>query len=89
MPAEVRAATRMTSAVCPSSTQALVPSSNQPPSFSCAAISIADRSQRPLSSDHATVAVVSPEAMPGNTAACASAVAHWSRALVANTAVER
>ena len=64
-PAEVRAATMMRLATWPSMTNILWPSSPQPsPNFE-ALHSMPPKSHFPLSSVMASVAIVSPDAMPG------------------------
>ncbi len=64
-PAEVRAATMMRSAVWPSSTNIFVPLSFQSSPDFVAAIVMPASSHLPDGSVNATVAIVSPDAMPG------------------------
>ncbi len=64
-PLPVRAATMMRLAMWPSRTNILWPSSTQPSPFFEALHSIPLKSHFPLSSVMASVAIVSPEAMPG------------------------
>ena len=64
-PAAVRAATMMRLATWPSMTNILWPSSTQPSPFFSALHSMPPKSHLPLSSVMASVAIVSPDAMPG------------------------
>ena len=64
-PAGVRAATMIRLATCPSITNILCPFNCHPSPFCSAAHSIPLKSHFPLSSVMASVAIVSPEAMPG------------------------
>ena len=64
-PAAVRAATMIRLATCPSMTNILWPFSSQPSPFLVAANSMPLKSHFPLSSVMASVAIVSPDAMPG------------------------
>jgi hypothetical protein len=88
-PAEVRAATMIRSATCPSSTNILCPLMTQPSPLFSAAHSIPSKSQRPLSSVMASVPIVSPEAIPGRRYFLASSSPEVSTALAARTTVEK
>ena len=88
-PAPVRAATRIRSAMWPSSTNDLVPEILKPSPSAVAVASMPDSSQRPLGSVKARVAMVSPEAMPGRWAALAASSPEWIRVLAASTTVEK
>ena len=46
-------------------------------------------SQRPLSSVKASVAMVSPDAIPGSNSALAASSPEWMRVLAASTTVEK
>ena len=84
----MRAATMAWSAMCPSSTNILVPLSFSRASPSAVAVaSMLASSHRPLGSVKARVAIASPEAMPGG---CPwRLVAEWSTALAASTTDEK
>ena len=88
-PAAVRAATRIRSATWPSSTYIFVPVIFQVPPSSVAVASMPDSSHLPLASVKASVAMVSPEAMPGRSAALAASSPECITALAASTTVEK
>ncbi|MEZ5374275.1 MAG: hypothetical protein R2704_16430 [Microthrixaceae bacterium] len=66
-----------------------MPLSVWPSPEAVASISMPDSSQRPFSSVNATVAIVSPEAMPGRYFALASSSPECSSALAARATVEK
>ena len=88
-PPEVRAATITRSAVCPSSTYILTPSSCHEPFAGVAAIVIPGSSQRPFCSVKASVPLVSPEAICGRWACLAASSPQSISALAAITAEEK
>jgi len=88
-PAGVRAATTIRLAVCPSITYILWPFSVQPSPFFAAASSMPPKSHRPLSSVMASVAIVSPRAMPGRYAFFDSSSPDVKSALAANATEEK
>ncbi len=88
-PSFVLATTRIRPAVCPSRTKLLCPSSTQPPSRSLAASPIASGSQEPSSSVKASVATVSPLAMPGSRSSLAASSEEARSAVAASTALAR
>ena len=88
-PASVRAATRIRSAVWPSSTNIFSPLIFQLSPSLVAVASMPCSSQRPLASVRARVAMVSPEAMPGRSAFLAASSPLWRMVLAASTTVEK
>ena len=85
-----RATTTMRSAVWPSSTKLLTPSSrNLPSAAGAAVVSIPEASHRPLGSVKASVAVVSPRAIGGSRRCFSASVAAFMIAVAASTAVEK
>ncbi len=88
-PAGVRAATSTRSAVWPSSTNDLVPEIFQPSPSAVAVASMPDSSHRPFGSVKASVAIVSPDAMPGSSAFLAASSPECSSVLAASTTVEK
>ena len=88
-PSPVRAATRIRLATWPSSTNIFVPSMVQPSPDFVAVASMPAWSHLPLASVKASVAMVSPEAMPGSSSFLAASSPEWRRALVARTTVEK
>ena len=89
-PAPVRAATRIRSAVWPSSTNDLVPEIFQVSPSLVAVASMPDSSQRPFGSVKARVAMVSPEAMPGQVGRpWPRRHREWISVLAASTTVEK
>ena len=88
-PPGVRAATMTRSAVWPSSTYILTPSSRHDPLSAVAAMVMPGSSQRPFCSVKASVALVSPEAMPGRWACLAASSPQCIRVLAASTAEEK
>ena len=89
VPASVLAATISRFAVCPSSTKDLVPLSvHASPDFVAVAL-MPCSSQRPFSSVKATVAMVSPEAMPGSRSFLAASSPEWISVLAASTTDEK
>ena len=73
----------------PSSTNILVPLRVQPSPALVAVSSTPDSSQRPFSSVKASVALVSPEAMPGSSSFLAVSSSACSSVLAASTTVEK
>ena len=88
-PPAVRAATINRSAVCPSSTYILTPSSCQDPLAGVAAMVMPGSSQRPFCSVKASVPLVSPDAIRGRWACLAPSSPHSIRVLAAITAEEK
>ena len=80
-----RASTTMRSAVWPSSTKLLLPSSRQALPDCVAVMAMPSASLRPSSSEKASVAVVSPEAIAGSSALFCSSVPALRMALAAST----
>ena len=88
MPAAVRAATRITSAVAPSGTNVLLPVSSQPDGLGAAWSVTPASSHRPLASVTASVTVRPPAQMPSSSsAATGSPSGAASRVWAASTAV--
>ena len=87
-PASVRAATRMISAVWPSTTYILVPSSVYPSPDAVAVMVMPASSHLPLSSVNATVATV-PAGDLGEKLAFARSSPEWIKALAASTTLEK
>ena len=88
-PASVRAATRMRSAMWPSSTNILVPLMTQPSPCLVAVAVMPSSSHRPFSSVNASVAIVSPDAMPGRSSFFAASSPECTMVLAASTTDEK
>jgi hypothetical protein len=88
-PASVRAATRMRCARWPSRTYAFTPSSVQSSPARVAVVAMPASSQRPDASASASVAIVSPLAMPGRCSFFAASSPECSSVLAASTTVEK
>ena len=88
-PAPVRAATRSRLATWPSSTNIFVPLMVHPSPDWVAVASMPASSHLPFGSVKASVAIVSPDAMPGRCSFLAASSPAWSRVVVASTADEK
>ena len=66
-----------------------MPVSFQPSPSGVAVASMPDSSQRPFGSVKASVAMVSPDAMPGSSAFLAASSPEWISVLAASTTVEK
>ncbi len=76
-------------AVDPSVTKLRTPESTQPSPSRSAVVEVVERSHPPASSVRATVAIVSPEAMPGRYADLAASSPTSSSAFAARATVEK
>ena len=85
----VLAATMINPAVWPSSTNIFVPSMVQPSPALVAVAVMPDSSHLPLGSVKASVAIVSPEAMPGRSSFLAASSPEWSSVCAASTTDEK
>ncbi|OIQ66490.1 hypothetical protein GALL_519380 [mine drainage metagenome] len=88
-PAAPRASTTIRSAVCPSTTKLLTPSSRYPPPSRVAGISTPDASHRPFGSVNASAAMQLPSAIAGSNSRFCASVPALTIAVAASTVEEK